>query len=111
MVTAITSVNQFNQAINQDRLVIVNFFATWSGPSRVLSPIFENFEREYTDAYDVEFFKLDVDELNSVVDGQGFKGFPTVIFYKNGSIVDKDIGGDPRAIQEKISALAEEYNN
>ncbi|CCH44218.1 Thioredoxin [Wickerhamomyces ciferrii] len=110
MVTAITSANQFNQAINQDKLVIVNFFATWSGPSNVFSSTFEKFEREYTNAFDVEFLKLDADELNSIVDEQGIRGFPTVIFYKNGSVVDKEIGGNPRAVQEKINTLAEEYN-
>ncbi|CCH42666.1 Thioredoxin [Wickerhamomyces ciferrii] len=103
MVNVITSVDQFKQSIAQDKLVVVDFFATWCGPCKMIAPILEKFDKEYTN---VDFFKLDVDELGSVAQEQEVSAMPTIIFYKNGSVVDKIIGANPNAIKQKLVSLS-----
>lgn len=100
MVTVITTTEQFKEAIGQDKLVVVDFFATWCGPCKMIAPLLEKFSKEYSDA---AFYKLDVDELGAVAQEQEVSAMPTIIFYKNGSVVDKVIGANPNAIKQKIT--------
>lgn len=101
MVTVITTEAQFKEAIAQDKLVVVDFFATWCGPCKMIAPLLEKFADQHKEA---AFYKLDVDELGSVAQEQEVSSMPTIIFYKNGSVVDKVIGANPNAIKQKITA-------
>lgn len=102
MVSQITSAEQFKTVIGSSKLVVVDFFATWCGPCKMIAPLLDRFATEY--AAGAEFYKVDVDELGSVAQEQEVSAMPTIIFYKNGQVVDKVIGANPNAIKQKIAS-------
>ena len=84
----IVNSNEFNEEI-KDGVVFVDFFATWCGPCRMLSPIID----EISDIIkDVKFIKVDVDVSNDVAQTYGIMSIPTLIIFKDGKIINKQIG-------------------
>lgn len=84
----IVNSNEFNEEI-KDGVVFVDFFATWCGPCRMLSPIID----EISDIIkDVKFIKVDVDASNDVAQTYGIMSIPTLIIFKDGKIINKQIG-------------------
>jgi len=79
----------FNELIN-DELVIVDFFATWCGPCRMLSPVLEEIQDKY------KIVKVDIDESNDLAKKYGVMSVPTIIKFKNGEEIDKNIGFLPK---------------
>lgn len=77
----------FDELIN-DELVLVDFFATWCGPCRMLSPIIE----EVSNEENVKVIKVDVDKHEDIAKRFGIMSIPTVIVFKNGEEVNKNIG-------------------
>ena len=88
MIKHIENENQFNQEIAEG-LAVVDFFATWCGPCRMLAPILEDVSEMRDDA---KFLKVDVDENYDLAKSFGIMSVPTVLFFKNGNLVDKSIG-------------------
>lgn len=88
MIRHIENEKQFNEEISEG-FAVVDFFATWCGPCRMLSPILEDVSETRDDA---KFFKVDVDENYDLAKSFGIMSVPTVLFFKNGSLVDKSIG-------------------
>lgn len=80
----------FNDKINTEKLVLVDFFATWCGPCRMQSPILERVKEEVGDQ--VEIYKLDVDESEQTAKNFGVMSIPTLILFKNGKEVAKNVG-------------------
>lgn len=74
----------------KDELVIVDFFATWCGPCRMLGPVLE----EISDKYKI--VKIDVDECPNISRDYGVMSVPTIIKFKNGEEVNKNIGFLPK---------------
>lgn len=84
--------------------LVVDFWATWCGPCRMVSPIIA----EMAEAYDgkVVVAKCDVEDNEELAAEYGIRNIPTILFFKNGEVVDKVIGAQPKAkIEEKIQAL------
>lgn len=79
----------FNELIN-DELVIVDFFATWCGPCRMLGPVLEEIQDKY------KIVKVDIDESNDLAKKYGVMSVPTIIKFKNGEEIDKNIGFLPK---------------
>lgn len=77
----------FDELINEE-LVLVDFFATWCGPCRMLSPIIE----EVANEENVKVIKVDVDKHEDIAKRFGIMSIPTVIVFKNGEEVNKSIG-------------------
>lgn len=104
MVIELNSNNFDEVALKSDKLVVVDFWAEWCGPCRLIAPIIHELAEEYTDK--VIFGKVDVDN-NSTLAGQfGIRNIPTVLFIKGGKVVDKQVGAVPKAkFAEKINAL------
>ena len=71
-------------------VVLVDFFATWCGPCRMLAPILEEVSEELGDK--VKIYKVDVDEDENLARRFGIMSIPTMIFFKNGTEVDKHTG-------------------
>ena len=95
----------FDQALIDagDRLVVIDFFATWCGPCRVISPKVEEFSTTYDK---VVFLKIDVDVNDETAESCGISAMPTFLFYKNGKKLDVSVvGADQRKLEEKIKAL------
>ncbi|ODQ81617.1 hypothetical protein BABINDRAFT_32391 [Babjeviella inositovora NRRL Y-12698] len=101
MVSVITSTDEFKTVIQSENLVVVDFFATWCGPCKMIAPLLEKFSKEYTTA---SFYKVDVDELAEVAASQEISSMPTLLFFKKGVVVAKVIGANPPAIKQAIAA-------
>ncbi len=71
-------------------VVVVDFFANWCGPCRMLSPILEEVQEELGDK--VKIYKVNVDEEENLSRQFGIMSIPCVIFFKNGEVADKQIG-------------------
>ncbi|MFN3910173.1 MAG: thioredoxin [Candidatus Anstonellaceae archaeon] len=91
MPTELTKEN-FQKFIN-GKLVLVDFWAPWCGPCRMLSPILDQIEKEMPD---VSFGKVNVDEQNELADQYQISGVPTLILFSKGNEVDKRIGFGPK---------------
>ena len=84
----VTSQN-FDQVINANEKVLVDFFATWCGPCKMLAPIVEKLSEEEPS---VKVVKVDVDEESELAIRFGISSIPTLLMFKNGKLVDKQIG-------------------
>lgn len=80
----------FKMAIKSQKLVIVDFFATWCGPCKMMGPILEQVKDEVKD--DVEIYKLDVDSCEKTASEFGIMSIPSIIFFKNGKQVAEHVG-------------------
>ena len=78
----------FNDIISNGK-VVVDFFATWCGPCKMLGPVFEKVSDEVND---VKFVKLDVDKFNDIARQYRVMSVPTLILFENGKEVKKEIG-------------------
>ena len=81
--------------LNTDKLVVIDFWAEWCGPCRMVGPIIEQLGEEYKDKIVVG--KLDVDNNNEATAKYGIRNIPTVLFIKNGEVVDKVVGAGPKS--------------
>ncbi|OMH82285.1 Thioredoxin-1 [Zancudomyces culisetae] len=98
----INSTQHFQEVINSGSLVVVDFFATWCGPCKMIAPKFEQFSNQYTD---VRFIKVDVDEQEEIAALADVSAMPTFKFYKNGALVDSIIGANVALLENKIKTL------
>ena len=85
----------FPALVQDDKLLVVDFFATWCGPCRKLSPTLDEVSEEFGDR--VNIVKVDVDESEDLAMTYGIRSVPTVLFFKNGQQVDKFVGALPKS--------------
>ena len=84
--------------------LVVDFWATWCGPCRMVAPIIEEMAQTYNGK--VVVGKCDVEENDDLAAEYGIRNIPTILFFKNGEVVDKLVGAQPKAkIEEKFQAL------
>jgi thioredoxin 1 len=94
----------YEELLNGDKPVVLDFWAEWCGPCRMVGPIIDELATEYEGK--VLVGKVDVDENNDIVAQYGIRNIPTVLFFKNGQIVDKQIGAGPKNIfVDKVKEL------
>jgi thioredoxin 1 len=104
MALEITKEN-FEETVKNNKLVVVDFWAPWCGPCRMVAPIIEELSEEYKDK-GVAVGKINTDEQQELAIQFGIRSIPTVLFIKNGEVVDAMIGAAPKAMyEEKINAL------
>lgn len=80
----------FDQAVNAgDDVVVVDFFATWCGPCKMLAPAVERMAEVHPE---VHFYKVDIDEEMDLASRFGVMSVPTLLYFKSGEIVNKTVG-------------------
>jgi len=98
----ITSKNQFDEAIKSENLTIVDFWAVWCGPCRVLKPLLHKIAGEHPE---IQLLTVDVDSNQELAAQYDINSIPAVFMFKNGEIVDSFVGVMPEnEILEKIEA-------
>ena len=85
----------FEELLQSEKLVIVDFWATWCGPCRMLSPILDEVEEEMADK--IQVVKVNVDDADEVAAQFRIMSIPTLLFFKGGQVVDKTVGAMPKA--------------
>ena len=99
----IVNEEEFNEVLKENKLVLVDFFATWCGPCRMLSPILEEIKEENNGKF--EIVKVDVDESEKLARKFGIMSVPTMIIFQDGTEAEKIVGlRDKDSIIETISA-------
>ena len=81
--------------LKSDKLVIIDFWAEWCGPCRMVNPIIKEIGEEYDGK--VLVTKVDVDSNPGISSKLGIRNIPTVMFFKNGKMVDKQVGAVPKS--------------
>ncbi|GAB3970153.1 thioredoxin [Spirosoma terrae] len=96
----------FNELINSDKPVLVDFWAEWCGPCKMIGPVVEQLAGDYEGKAIVA--KMDVDQNAQIPAKFGIRSIPTLMVFKNGQLVDKVIGAVPRnVLEQKLQAALE----
>lgn len=82
--------NTFENILNSNELVFVDFFASWCGPCKMFAPVVEKVSQQYKDK--VTVLKINIDENAEIAEKYSIKSVPTSILFKNNSIVERTSG-------------------
>jgi thioredoxin 1 len=103
MALELTDANFEEQVLKSDKPVLVDFWAEWCGPCRMVGPVVEELSNDYSGKAVVG--KVNVDQNPGVAAKYGIRSIPTILFFKNGEVVDKSVGAVPKAaLSEKLDA-------
>jgi len=103
MALEFTDTNFQDKVLDSDKLTVVDFWAEWCGPCRAIGPVIEDLSKEY--AGKVNVGKVNVDYNPQVSMNYGITSIPAILFIKNGQVVDKLVGAQPKGnFVKKIEA-------
>ena len=103
MALEITDSNFQNEVLSSDKVSVLDFWAEWCGPCRVVGPIVEELATEYNGQAVIG--KVNVDENPEISAKYGIRNIPTILFIKNGEVVDKQVGAVPKSmLEDKLKA-------
>jgi thioredoxin 1 len=104
MAVEITDSNFSDVVMSSDKPVVVDFWAAWCGPCRMVGPLIEEMHGEYSGKAVIG--KVDVDQNPGVSAQFGVRSIPTILFIKNGQVVDKVVGAVPKGtLTQKLDAI------
>ncbi|KAF4339667.1 thioredoxin [Fusarium beomiforme] len=95
----VKSLPEFRDVLEKNKVVLVDFWATWCGPCRFISPIVEKLS-ESVDT--IHFIKVDVDVAEDVSQEYGIRAMPTFMLFKDGEKVDEVVGADPGKLEKLV---------
>jgi len=98
MAKVFTDSNFATEVLESNQVSIVDFWAEWCGPCRVVGPVVEELAKDYDGKAVIG--KLNVDENPEVTTKYGIRNIPTILFIKNGEVVDKQVGAVPKSVLE-----------
>lgn len=90
----VNETNFDNEVLNSNIPVIIDFFATWCGPCKMLAPTFEELAKEYDGK--VKFVKVDIDESPNLASKYKIRGVPTLLIIKNNEVISTMVGVQPK---------------
>ena len=99
MAAEFTDANFQKDVLESDKLTMVDFWAEWCGPCRAIGPVVEELATQY--AGKVNIGKVNVDNNSNVSTNFGITAIPAILFFKNGQVVDKQIGAVPKSVLDK----------
>lgn len=107
MVTALTA-QTFQSEINSSTPIIIDFWASWCGPCKMLAPIFEELSKDKEYQGQLRFAKISTEEYPDIAGQNEITGIPCLIVFKNGKEVDRIIGFAPKPmLKQKINSVLE----
>ena len=96
----------FEELLSSNKVVVADFWATWCGPCKAMGPSIDELATEYEGKALIG--KVDVEENNDLAEKYAIRSVPTIIFFKDGEMVDKVVGLQPKAaLEAKIKELIE----
>ncbi len=99
-----TTANWDSEVLKAQGLVMIDFWAAWCGPCRIISPTVEELAKEYTGK--VKVMKLNTDENSDIASRYKIMGIPTIMFFKDGTKVDQIVGVVPKQqLKSKIDSF------
>ena len=103
MALEFTDANFKTEVLDSDKLTVIDFWAEWCGPCRAIGPVIEELAKDYTGKVNVG--KVNVDNNPQISMNYGITSIPAILFVKNGQVVDKLVGAQPKAnFVKKIEA-------
>lgn len=94
----------FDQVLAANKVVVADFWAEWCGPCRMVGPIIEALAKDY--AGQAVIGKVDIESADDLAARFAIRNIPTVLFFKDGQIVDKQVGAAPRPVlEDKLKSL------
>lgn len=104
MAIEVTDANFDTLVKTSDKPVMIDFWAVWCGPCKMIAPVVEELAHEYKDKAIIG--KLDVDNNPAVASTLGIRSIPTLLFFKNGELVDRHVGfATKEVLAHKLDAL------
>lgn len=98
----LTKDSYHNEVMETEKVVVIDFWATWCGPCKMMAPVVEEVAKDYPD---VKVCKVNVDEEPELSNAFKIVSIPTIVVIKNGEIIDSVIGYRPKEDIEKIIKL------
>ncbi len=95
MAKAFTDTNFEAEVLNSDKLTVIDFWAEWCGPCRAIGPVIEELSKDYEGK--VNIGKVNVDENPQLSMSFNITSIPAILFVKNGQVVDKLVGAQPKS--------------
>jgi thioredoxin 1 len=103
-VTSVTNDTFDDVVIKAAGVVMVDFWATWCGPCKIVAPVVEELAKEYEGK--VTFAKVNTDENSDIAGKYNIRGIPTLMFFKDGNVLDQIVGAVPKAqLKSKIDSF------
>ncbi|KAI8053256.1 putative thioredoxin [Syncephalis plumigaleata] len=102
MVQLVESIPEFESIINGNSLVVVDFFAEWCGPCRMIAPLIDGLDKA---TEGVVFIKVDVDNLQALAQKYDISAMPTFGFFKNGKLSKTTVGADIKKVKAALTEL------
>lgn len=104
MAFQITTDNFQTEVLDSNKVALVDFWAEWCGPCRMIGPVVEELASEYADKALIA--KCNVDDYGDVASQFGIRSIPTILFFKNGELADRVVGAVPKAVlKQKLDSL------
>lgn len=102
MVKTITDAN-FDSVLQENEITVIDFWAEWCGPCKMLTPIITKLSENNVD---ISIGKANIDDASTITNEYNVRNIPTLLFFKNGKVVDKAVGVQSEfALQAKINSL------